>query len=270
MKKLVCLSLLLLCTLSLRAEDSAAADDAYPLGIFHNLGNNYLGIFSRNYGANFIGAGLGTWLMIETGADWWWRNIAEDTSWLRGAGMPMLIVGQVVPVITPITLYLTGRAIGDKKLQSTAAALTQALLVTLSIQTPMKMITGRGSTGLYSGRSYQTEEDFSGKFNWFNMDFVRGWPSGHTANAFAAAAVISEMYSDLTLLKIGVYAYAALMGISMASSVHWLSEVVSGALIGFAVGKTVGRSYARPHERKTDRDVTADFSMGSIGVSFRI
>jgi membrane-associated phospholipid phosphatase len=107
-------------------------------------------------------------------------------------------------------------------------------------------ITGRVSPGIVNEldhtRSQQTD-DFSGKFDWFNANFIRGWPSGHTANAFAAAATISEMYKNNLWLKIGVYAYAALIGLGVTLDVHWASEAVAGALIGYGVGKTVGKSF---------------------------
>ena len=272
-KRVLCVSLLLLFTVSLSAEadeSNAAGEYAYPLCLFHDFGKNWLGSVSRHYGLNLIGGGLATWFMIETGVDSWWRNVAEDNQWLVKTGRPALFIGEYIPVVTPVALYITGWATDNRKLKSTAAALTQALLITLSIQTPLKMITGRGSTGLFSGRSPQEGEDFSRKFDLFNMDFVRGWPSGHTANSFAAAAVLSEMYSDVLWLKIVSYSYAAIMGACMASSVHWLSDVVAGALIGYAVGKTVGKSYARPHERKSDMSPSLDFSANMIEVSFRI
>ncbi|MDR2734223.1 MAG: phosphatase PAP2 family protein [Spirochaetota bacterium] len=268
MKKLaLCFIFLLLSNIYLYAN--ATDDSDLPLSIFHNFGNNLLGAFTHNYGLNFIGAGLGTWGLIKTGADWGWRNTAQDIPWLVQTGRPMLLIGNLVPVLTPLTFCIVGSISDNRRLQSTAAALSQALLLTLSVQSPLKMITGRASPGLlYASGQDGERSDFSGKFNWFNMDFVRGWPSGHTANAFAAAAVISEMYSDKLLLKIGVYLYAALMGLSVGSSVHWASEVFAGALIGYTIGKTVGRSYARPSVSRPD--IEPDISINAIAVHFRI
>jgi len=37
--------------------------------IFHDVGWNTLNSFTYNYGMNFIGAGLGTWVFLETDID---------------------------------------------------------------------------------------------------------------------------------------------------------------------------------------------------------
>jgi membrane-associated phospholipid phosphatase len=76
----------------------------------------------------------------------------------------------------------------------------------------------------------------------------RSFPSGHTSNAFALAAVAQGHYG----WKIGVpaYALAGLMGVSrIHQDKHWLSDVVAGAGLGYIVGRTVVRVNSRPLER---------------------
>jgi membrane-associated phospholipid phosphatase len=108
------------------------------------------------------------------------------------------------------------------------------------------MITGRIEPGLISDgfhtRVY-TENNFCNVFNWFNMEFIKGWPSGHTACAFSAAATISIIYNDNFLVKISVYTYAIFMGLGVTMYAHWASEVIAGALIGYAIGKAVCRGH---------------------------
>jgi membrane-associated phospholipid phosphatase len=225
--------------------------------VFHNIGWNALHAVTRNYGLNFMGAGLETVVCIETGLDWKWRNSAYNTG-LSDFGRPGLYIGYVVPAITPLIMYTTGRFIHDEKLQITGLALAQSLVLTLAIQSPLKMITGRALPGIVTEldhtRSSRTE-DFSTEFDWFNFNFIGGWPSGHTANAFAAAATIAELYTDNIPLKIAVYSYAALIGFGTTLDVHWVSEALAGALIGYAIGKTVGRNFNRLLH--TDREETA-------------
>jgi membrane-associated phospholipid phosphatase len=249
MKKCVlCLVFLGLFCINLYAETKQSADSADPRAalVFHNMGQNLLGVFSYNYGANFVGAGLGTWAFIGTGIDWKWRNIAYDHAWLSNCGRPGLHLGYIVPGLTPIVLYVAGRLAEDKKLLIAGLALAQSLLLTLAVQTPLKMITGRASPGIANELDHarnQSTDDFSKKFDWFNNNFIAGWPSGHTANAFAAAATISELYKNNLWLKIGAYSYATLIGVGVTLNVHWASEALAGALIGYAVGKTVGKSF---------------------------
>ncbi|MDR2476663.1 MAG: phosphatase PAP2 family protein [Treponema sp.] len=216
--------------------------------LFHNIGWNALHSITYNYGLNFIGAGLETWAFIETGLDWKWRNTAYKNNWLSQCGIPGLYTGYAVPGLAPIAAYITGRIIKDERLQITGLALAQALILTLGIQSVLKMSTGRALPGIVNELDHtrsQRTDNFSDEFNWFNMNFIGGWPSSHTANAFAAAAVIAEIYYKNIPLKIGVYTYAVLMGLGKSVSVHWASEVIAGALIGYAIGKTVGISFRR-------------------------
>jgi membrane-associated phospholipid phosphatase len=241
------------------------------LTVFHNIGWNALHSITCNYGANFIGAGLGTWLFIGTGLDWKWNRLAYNNEWMPKTGSYFNYIGYAVPVVTPIALYLTGRGIKDEKLQITGLALTQSLALTMAIQTPLKIITGRTWPGIVDGwdsslskRSDRTD-DYSGEFNWFNLDAIGGWPSGHTANAFTAAATIAQIYHDNLALKIAVYTYASLLGLGMSMYDHWASDVVAGALIGYAVGATVGKSFRNLRE-KTEKPVSFYVTTNSMGV----
>jgi membrane-associated phospholipid phosphatase len=199
---------------------------------------------------NFAAAGLETAVLIESGGDWLWRGFVYDHYALSQAGLPFTYIGWGAPFAAPLAFYLTGRALKNEKAQVCGLALTQAVALTALIPTPVKMITGRAKPALvtksnnYHVRSSRVD-DFSGEFNWFNMNATDGWPSGHTAQAFAAAAVITELYKGNAPLAIGAYSYAALMGLGVSVTVHWFSDAAAGALIGYAIGKTVGKSFAR-------------------------
>jgi membrane-associated phospholipid phosphatase len=232
------------------SEDLAVESPA-PLSLaFHNIGWNALHSFAYNYGFNWIAGGVATVAFIETGLDWKWRNIAYNHNWLSSAGIPFTYIGWVVPFVTPVILNIAGRITHDSKLQIAGLALAQTALLTAVLPSPIKMILGRSKPGIVTKsnnhhvRSDRTD-DFSGEFDWFNMNFVDGWPSGHTAQAFAAAAVLAELYRESLVLKIAAFSYAALMGAAVSVTTHWASEAVAGALIGYAIGKTVGKSFRR-------------------------
>jgi membrane-associated phospholipid phosphatase len=242
--------------------------------VFHNIGWNALHSVTHNFGLNFIGAGLGTWALIESDFDWKWNRLAYNNEWMPKIGGNANYIGYIVPILTPVTLYLTGFSLKNEKLQLTGLALTQSLVLTMLIQTPMKIITGRTWPGIVDGwdsplsRRSDRAENYSGEFNWFNLDAIGGWPSGHTGNAFSAAATIAQIYHDNTLLKVAVYTYASLIGLGMSVYDHWASDVIAGALIGFAIGTTVGKSYRNlfyEKENKTMFYVTPN----SLGVMIR-
>ena len=241
--------------------------------MFQNIGWNFLKSFTYNYGLNFIVAGAGSWGMIESGVDWKWRNTMFENPWTLNFGRPVMVIGVVVPVITPLVFYVSGKYFSDERMSIASSALIQTVLLTLAVQSPLKMITGRRTPGLASNRMsdrIEGEDDFSREFNWFNMDFINGWPSGHTANAFSAAATIAEIYHDNILVKIGAYTYAALIGIGVTTHAHWASEAFAGALIGYAVGKTVGKSFRKILENGgNENPVSFYFTPSSAGIIIR-
>jgi membrane-associated phospholipid phosphatase len=238
--------------------------------IFHDIGWNILHSFTYNSGLNFIVSGLGTGAFIETEIDWHWRNIAYNNTWLSNLARPGIYIGYIVPTLTPILTYTIGRFTMDEKLQITGMALVQTLMITLAIQTPLKMITGRAMPGIITKFDHTRDsrtDNFSNEFNWFNNNFIAGWPSGHTANAFAAAATVSEIYNDNLWLKIGVFSYASLIGFGVTLDVHWASEALAGALIGYAVGKTVGKNFRSLLENdKNNNEPSFYFTPNSMGV----
>jgi len=243
--------------------------------VFHNIGWNTLHSLTHNYGLNFIGAGLGTMIFIESGLDWEWNRLAYNHEWMPKAGEFGNIVGYVVPVITPVFFYFSGLTVKDEKMQIAGLALTQSLGLTMLYQLSLKLITGRTMPGIMDGwdsslsKRDDRTDDFSGEFNWFSTNIIGGWPSGHVANAFSAAATIAQIYHDKTWLKVTVYSYASLVGVLMSVYDHWASEVFAGALIGLAIGTTVGRSYRNLLEEK-ESNVSFYVTPNSVGVIIRI
>jgi len=279
-KYALCFSLFCVFLFPLNAETQEKQQDINisPALIFHNMGRNMLHSVTYNYGLNFGGAALGTWGFVATGLDWEWRNVCYNNQWLPSMGLPLLFAGYIVPVITPIPVYLAGRHLSDTKLQITAVALAQSLALSQITQVSLKMLTGRSIPGVISGVSYEPKhfrdprtDDFSGEFNWFTFNFYDGWPSGHVVSAFSAAACIAEIYDDKTLLKVGVYTYAFLMGFSVAANAHWASESFAGALMGYAIGKTVGKSFNKLLGKNDEPEkVSPFFTANTVGVLIRI
>jgi len=263
MKKTVLLLFLVLFSLSLNLYGQATETYTMPPFpgslklLFHDIGWNVLHSFTYNYGTNFILAGLGTYVAIESGFDLYWRNLAYDNTFLAKAGIPAVYIGVVVPVILPFATYLVGLKLADAKVQILGFALLQSLALTTTIQAGIKMITGRAEPYI-DDVSWHTrgtrDEDYSGTFDWFSGEFRKGWPSGHFANAIGAAAVIAEIYKDNLWLKVGAYSYAALMGLCVSVNVHWASDIIAGGLIGYAIGKTVGRSFSQLFGNSEDKD----------------
>jgi membrane-associated phospholipid phosphatase len=246
-----------------------------PLSIvFHNIGRNALHSITHNYGLNFIGAGLGTWALIESSLDWKWNRLAYNNEWMPKTGVGANFIGYVIPVLTPVTLYLTGFSTRNEKLQITGLALAQSLALTFLTQTSLKIITGRTWPGLADGwdssasRRIDRSEDYSGEFNWFTFNVMGGWPSGHAANAFSAASTLAQIYHDNKLLKAAVFTYASLLSLCMSVYDHWASDIFAGVIIGIAIGTTVGKSYRNLFYGKENK-LTFYVTSNSLGVMIR-
>jgi membrane-associated phospholipid phosphatase len=234
-------------------------DDRVPLlNMFHNIGWNTLGSFAFNYGINFAAAGLGTWLFVESGVDWAFRNFSYDHEALAiGAHAISIYPGWVLPFATPVVFYFTGMFNHDEKLQVTGLALVQSVALASTVHALLKLSTGRTEPYIINQNQHKrvaTSQDFSNDFDWFKMDLLDGWPSGHTMSAFATAATIAQIYNDSPLIKLAAFSYAALMGAGVSLSVHWVSDVLAGALMGYAIGATVGRSFRQLLHPVTRRD----------------
>ncbi len=88
---------------------------------------------------------------------------------------------------------------------------------------------------------------FHGPFSYFSetRGDHKGWthfdafPSGHTATAFAAATILSDIYQTAAVTY-GSYALATAVGISrITEDTHWASDVFVGALVGYYSAKLV-------------------------------
>jgi membrane-associated phospholipid phosphatase len=74
-----------------------------------------------------------------------------------------------------------------------------------------------------------------------NMSF----PSGHTMEAFALAAVMSREYHDNKLVVFGSYGFATAVGFARVGSLnHFPSDVLAGAVIGELIGRYVVNHHA--------------------------
>ena len=99
----------------------------------------------------------------------------------------------------------------------------------------------------------------------------KGWdyaafPSGHTTAAFAIASMMSKVYKDKIWVGILSYGLATGVGLSRVyDNVHWPTDVLIGAALGYAIGQTVYSIMS--HDSKFSMGISDN---GGIAIAYRI
>jgi membrane-associated phospholipid phosphatase len=150
--------------------------------------------------------------------------------------------------------YGAGRLMDNPRARAVAEDGLMSSLIAAGILTPaLKSLVGR-SRPSQSPRNYE--------FLYRGASF----PSGHTTQAFALAAVIAEHYDSVWIDGVA-YGVAGLVGYArMEHNAHFASDVVAGALIGVAVGKAVVRLNGEQRSIRLEPMVTRD----GVGLSVRL
>ncbi len=112
------------------------------------------------------------------------------------------------------------------------------------------------------------------KDNWFAGEPNRSFPSSHTSTAFAAATVLSTMYREKKWVAPIAYTAATAVGFSrLYHNNHWASDVLAGAVVGFASAKFTIWAYDWLEQKlikKRNMAVVPQVGPGNYGVSVMI
>lgn len=224
-------------------QENVNSSSTVPLSdLFYHIGSNFIGSFTDNDGANHAVAAAATFGVVRSGLDWQWNTYANDKG-ISNVGFVSVAAGGLVPFVAPLGLYVYGRNTEDRRLQITGLALGQAALISVTISSAYKALTGRRPPDDREVPRGKTDYSRDFKFGFLNRGAYDGWPSSHTMNAFAMATTLMELYPESRTVSSVSLIYASLIGLGVSTNIHWLSDAVGGALIGYSIGKTVGASY---------------------------
>ncbi len=201
---------------------------------------------------------LGTALLLDRPTD---QAVVRNAngSWDRGAKAVQNLGGTPSVLIAGGT-YLAGIAFKDPEVRATGIDTMVTMgLAQLLIVLPLKAVVGRS----------RPIED-QGTHDFHPLRRGQSFPSGHTTQAFALAAVISE-HADRPWVTGLSYGLASLVGVARGEQrQHFLSDVVAGGLIGTFVGKAVvaHNQALRAHARsKLSVSFTPLVAPGTYGIS---
>lgn len=202
-----------------------------------------------------------TGALVLTGFDW---HFFEAT---RSAALYPLIMlagigGFLVPVLLPLALYVWGRR-GNERYTRAAIATAKAAAVSWVIIAVYKALTGRVQPEFASGVGVDISRGF--QFGFFEHGIFWGWPSHHTAVAFAVAAVLYLTLRNSAARAVAV-AWAIVVAAGASVGFHWFSDVVAGAIVGAVVGVAVWQEVNRAGPAKQDGGKSnAPASRSSVG-----
>jgi membrane-associated phospholipid phosphatase len=187
-----------------------------------NLGRGFVGVFNRDNLVPLLAGGAATAVAFAFDGDvqkayqqQGWSDTLEDVG------------GGVYSAVFVAGMFTAGRFSRETRFRAMTYDLLDAAVVNATYTGILKLVAGR--------------ERPNGENN-------KSFPSGHTSNAFAMAAVAEGHYG----WKVGVpaYAFAGLVGASRVHrNKHYLSDVVAGAALGYIVGRTVVRENSHPLEK---------------------
>ena len=131
------------------------------------------------------------------------------------------------------TFYLFGRARHDERARETGLLGAEALIDSGIVVTALKEIT-------------QRRRPLSGAARGDFFDGGSSFPSGHSIEAWALAAVIANEYHDHRWVQVSAYGIASAVSLSrFTGRQHYLSDVLVGSAAGYGIGRYVYRTHHR-------------------------
>lgn len=130
-----------------------------------------------------------------------------------------------------------GFAFKNPKLRTTTALASQSYITSMFWSYLFKNL---------SGRLRPNHPSYSNKLNGPFYTSNSSFPSQHTTLAFAAARVYAMEYKNKPIVPIVSYSVASLISLSrLTENKHWATDIIAGALLGYACGTQVVNNYHR-------------------------
>jgi hypothetical protein len=205
---------------------------------FLTLPLNILGCFKGRMIIWHVAAIILTFIFVASGFDWAYFYYTRKPG-LLACMWPAAVIGQLIPLIVPLYLLLIGGIAKNARAMRTGWATGQAALLGWFLASVYKAFTGR----YHLPHDLSTDTSHIFRFGFMRGGIFWGWPSSHTATAFAMAVTIFTLFPKQKWLRVAVIVYALYIGIGVSMTIHWFSDFVAGAIIGSVIGVTVGKSF---------------------------
>lgn len=209
--------------------------------LFYQFHKNLRLCFSRRSLWWFsVACGL-TFVFTTSGFDWWYFSQLYESA-VYDITFPAVIVGAVIPIFGILYFLWSSEKKRNSRRVNAGWAMGQAAILGYLFSSALKAFTGRvpPSVALANG-VVDVSREF--RFGFWRGGIFWGWPSSHTAIAFAMAVTLIVLYPEKKWIKYTALLYALYIGIGVSMSVHWFSEFAAGAIIGSGIGIVVGNAF---------------------------
>lgn len=196
-------------------------------------------------------------VMAPAGWDHDARVLAQRDLGGRYALEPVSLYAPYVVAGGVLVGFGTAAAAGACEVQRPTAAILQAMVVGFALTGLAKFAIGRewpnaGKDPRAPDRLAHPEN--ARRFRPFRAGFA-AFPSGHTLQLFAASAALRAAAPELGWGRFAGYP----LGLGVAAGMwlgdrHWVSDIVSGALLGEAIGSSAGASFAAGGDAASERE----------------
>lgn len=212
-----------------------------------NIGANTATGFTGWNAALHLSAIALTPAIVQTGADTDAHNYFARHQSLETYTLPGVIAGYALPVVAGGSLLAYGLNQDSEREVAAASSVVQATAIALTYQSLLKAFTGRPAPAPEVYEDDSASQTF--RFGFMRGGIHYGWPSGHMMTTTAIVGSLLPLYPDSWELRLGSVAFLTYMAGSVAihesSSMHWISDMAAGTLMGFAIGNGVGEGFAR-------------------------
>lgn len=213
---------------------------------FNNFPRNVAGTFRNNNWIWHLVMIAITYLLVESGFDWWYFQNTR-ISLLTQIAITAAPIGFLLPIMFPIGFYIIAKERKDATMRIAAAATAQAGIIATLLTGVYKAFTGRFQPQLVAHPPLTADISEAFHFGFLRHGVFWGWPSSHTAVAFAMAITIALIYRKNKALVYGLVIYAFYIGLAVSVTIHWFSDFVAGAILGTVIAFVVAKSFMREY-----------------------
>ncbi len=180
--------------------------------------------------------------MVISGFDWLFFEKTRNHS-LHSFFWPAVTLGFFLPIFGIPSFYAVSVYRKSARAIITALAIAQAALFGIFASDFLKLFTGRPGPPDIFGNSVISDTSRVFHFGLYKGGLFFGWPSSHTAVAFAMAFTIFFLYPRSKMVRLAAILYAFYIGIGVSVTIHWFSDFAAGAIIGTVIGVVVGKNF---------------------------